>query len=156
MENETVKKVNYSDYEWPENNEGWFTGVYSLNGRWRRREFLLVTIPAAIVAGLYPHMLVVWVYIAVTLAVSAKRLHDMNMTSKFCFILIATWILGFFIATSIGMDLAMIATAIQFTWYIVLGVWPGSKGINTYGSNPRRDYEEQCVEIGLPRLSDCK
>jgi uncharacterized membrane protein YhaH (DUF805 family) len=98
----------------------------------------------------------VWVYVAVTLAVSAKRLHDMNMTSKFCFILIATWILGFFIATSIGMDLAMISTAIQFTWYIVLGVWPGSKGINTYGTNPRRDCVEQCVEIGLPRLSDCK
>lgn len=149
------QKAQYSDYDWPEDNSGWFVAATSLNGRWRRREFVAVAIPVSFLA-LIGNLFTILAFCVITIAVSGKRLHDMNLSSKYCFVLIASWILSYFILTRIGAEIAVIVSIIQLLWYLILGLYPGSKGINGYGSNPRRDYEEQCVEVGFPKLSECK
>lgn len=83
-----------------------------------------------------------------------KRLHDVNLTSK--------WVILFLTFRAIAMlsrdtdpRISLVFDLLCDLPIIILFFWPPTKGVNRYGSNPRRDYEEQCVEMGLPRPSDC-
>lgn len=145
----------YTDYEWPEDNTGWFVGMTSLSGRWRRREFAAAAALALFLMVL-PLPLVGYVGLIISIAITAKRLHDMNLTSKFVFILVPAFFMvipDFTAETTTD----MIAPAVPGLVIIcLLSLIPGTKGVNKYGSNPRRDYEEQCVELGYPKVSECK
>lgn len=151
----TTTAPKYTDYEWPEDNTGWFVGFTSLSGRWRRREFAAGATLALILLVL-PLPLVRYIGLVASIAVSAKRLHDMNLTSKFVFLLVPFlygMIPDFTAETTIDMIIPILPGLIVFC---LLSLIPGSKGVNKYGSNPRRDYEEQCVELGYPKVSECK
>lgn len=145
----------YTDYEWPEDNTGWFVGITSLSGRWRRREFAAAMVLALIIMIL-PLPFMGYIGLILLIAITAKRLHDMNLTSKLVFILVPPFygVIPDFTAET-TMD--MISPALPgLAVFCLLSLVPGSKGVNKYGSNPRRDYEEQCVELGYPKVSECK
>lgn len=143
----------YSDYDWPEDNTGWFVGTTSLSGRWRRREFA-VGFGVVLILSLF---VVSWWIAFIFAAVSTKRLKDMDWSPYWAFVPAITYMVYWFscIAETFG-DFTFYALLIFVAIGCTLCLYPGSKGINGYGSNPRRDYEEQCVEMGYPKLSDCK
>lgn len=150
----TTTAPKYTDYEWPEDNTGWFVGFTSLSGRWRRREFATAALLALIVMIL-PLPLVGYIGLIALIAITAKRLHDMNLTSKFVFILVPLFFMIIPDFTA-GTTMKMLAPAVPgLVVFLLLSFIPGSKGVNKYGSSPRRDYEEQCVELGYPKVSEC-
>lgn len=142
----------YSDYDWPEDNTGWFVGVTSLSGRWRRREYA-VGFGIVLLLSLF---VVSWWIAFIFAAVSTKRLKDMDWSPYWAFVPAITYMIYWFscIAETFG-DFTFYSLLIFVAIGCTLCLYPGSKGINGYGSNPRRDYEEQCVEVGFPKLSEC-
>lgn len=151
-----VEKPKYSDYEWPEDNTGWFVGLTYFGGRWRRREFGLVCAVIFIIS-----LLVVGWWIGLIVAAAAtKRCQDMNVPAYYAAVpgvsyAVYAIIAAFGTIEGVFSNILLAAVLLYLLSCGILCLYPGDKGINNYGSNPRRDYEEQCVESGLPRPSDC-
>lgn len=144
-------KPKYSDYDWPVDNTGWFVGKTSMNGRWRRREFGVVALACSLLLFV---PVISYAAIIVMVAAAAKRLHDMDITSKWIFLYLALSI-GVLIMNTANPTASFILQGLQIVIQLFLLFWPPTHGINKYGSDPRQDYEEQCIEAGYPRLSDC-
>lgn len=154
-----AQKPRYIDYKWPEDNTGWFGSVFSLNGRWRRRECLAIyfacTVCIAVVAIFLPSLVLLTIPCLIALySAVCKRFHDVNVTSKWVILLLTFRVIAMIFRhadPSISLAFGLLCDLP----ILVLFFWPPSKGINRYGSNPRRDYNEQCMEIGLPNPDSC-
>ena len=152
MEQKTENQID--ELEWPYENEGWFQNLTSLEGRYRRREFL-VGLLISIGVSLIP--VISWFSIIILLAVTSKRLHDIDLSGKWIFLIALLHIgclIGFYmienaasnalVVWTLGIDLPVCIIC------LLLLIWPGTKGINRFGTNPRRSYREQCLEAGYP------
>lgn len=147
----------YSDYDMPLDNTGWFEGVDSFEGRWRRREFVPVFVSSIFLAfagSLIPNLgYLSFFALLLIIPAAVKRLHDFNVTSKW---LLAIPIIAF-LSIVLAEDMPVISTILGIVvvlFFLALFFYPGDKGINSYGSNPRFDYDSQLMEIENLRVSD--
>lgn len=138
--------TNSNDWEWPIENSGWFQNFFSLGGRYRRREFLLGVMLVALLENI---PIVNIVACIAYLALMSKRLHDMDLSGKWIFPIVVIAVVANLFLESFPM-LSFILSILMLLISFSLLLIPGSKGINKYGSNPRRGYKEQCLEAGYP------
>ena len=148
---EEKEKPRYTDYDWPEDNTGWFVGITSMSGRWRRREFA-VGFALILLISLF---FVSWILAPVYAAISVKRLKDIGWSSYLGWVSALSYLYCYITGVFGNVEFYFLSIIVFAVWGLLLCLYPGSKGINEYGSNPRRDYEEQCEEIGLPKVSEC-
>ena len=144
-------------YEWPVDNTGLFSDVFSLLGRVSRLEFLIVF---AVVFGcsvgsvlFLPSLepIVSLVGGIALLGEGAKRMHDFDVSAKWLIVLVLITIASSFLAEQIP-NLVYVYFAVYWIVVILLCTIPGTKGINRYGTNPTRSYREQTLEAGYPDL----
>ena len=148
---EEKEKPHYTDYDWPEDNTGWFVGISNLSGRWRRREFAV----GFALIFLISFFFLSWILTPVYGAISVKRLKDIGWPPYLGWVSALSYFICYCLGVSEQVDFFTISIIVFAAWGLLLCLYPGSKGINEYGSDPRRDYEEQCEEIGLPKVSEC-
>ena len=145
-------KPKYIDYDWPYDNTGWYQDITSMNGRWRRREFASL-VPVCLIVSYVPIIGTI-VSVVLFLAISAKRIHDIGVSSKWLCILLVLIVI-YSIMAMIPSDYSLLCLIPVVICVLLLLFYPGTDGLNAYGSDPRRDYEEQCMEAGYPKLSEC-
>lgn len=158
IETPAAQRPRYIDYEWPEDNTGWFGGIFSLNGRWRRRECLAIyfaCIVCLVILAFLPFLGLLSIPCLIVLYGGVcKRLHDVNLTSKWVILLLVFRVIAK-IFNHVDPLISLLFDLLCDLPIIILFFWPPSKGINRYGSNPRRDYNEQCMEMGFPDPDSC-
>ena len=136
-------------YEWPIDNTGIFTDVFNLTGRIRRLEFFLVILIGFAVMFILPFLFIIWRF--ALLAESIKRLHDIGLSGYWCIPALVADI--FVIFAGIVSPWLLICCVIVFWGYVILLMLiPGTRGINEYGTNPKRSYREQTLEAGYPDI----
>lgn len=150
-ENNIIKEPNVVEdsYEWPIDNTGIFTNVFNLTGRIRRLEFFLVMLIGFAVLLILPFLLIIWRL--ALLAESIKRLHDIGLSGYWCIPALVAGIISIF--AGIVSPWLLICCVIVFWVYVILMMLiPGTRGINEYGTNPKRSYREQTLEAGYPDI----
>ncbi len=150
-------------YEWPIDNTGIFTNVFNLTGRIRRLEFFLVMLIGFCIIGfsfilfiigfdilfLIGFGIIIWR--VALLAESIKRLHDIGLSGYWCIPALVADIIAMF--EGVVAPWVIICCVIVFWGYVILMMLiPGTRGINEYGTNPKRSYREQTLEAGYPDI----
>lgn len=136
-------------YEWPIDNTGIFTNVFTLTGRIRRLEFFLVMLIGFAILLILPFLFIIWRF--ALLAESIKRLHDIGLSGYWCIPAFVADIFAIF--AGIVSPWLLICCVIVFWGYVILMMLiPGTRGINEYGTNPKRSYREQTLEAGYPDI----
>lgn len=136
-------------YEWPIDNTGIFTNVFTLMGRIRRSEFLLVVLIGFAILLILPFLFIIWGF--ALLAESIKRLHDIGLSGYWCIPALVADIFAIF-AGIVSPWLLICCVIIFWGYVILLMLVPGTRGINEYGTNPKRSYREQTLEAGYPDI----
>ena len=83
--------------------------------------------------------------------VSIKRLHDIGLSGYWCIPALVAGIISIF--AGVTAPWLIICCVIVFWVYVILLMLiPGTRGINEYGTNPKRSYREQTLEAGYPDI----
>lgn len=139
------------------------TGLFDFNGRSRRSEFLVflaaIMLVWALIAGAYliffdsirvpngEYMeFALWIP-AVPLFV--RRLHDQNKTGWIAIVLPALLVMkvyeraqfeaGNLVSPDLGFPITVVEGVLVITFWVLV-FWPGSKGENRFGPDPRQQY----------------
>ena len=143
-------------YEWPIDNTGMFSGLYSLSGRICRKEFAIVFlagIGVVVLSSLIPILssIVSLAWLLALIGEGIKRLHDMGISGKWLLFAIALYLISAYFGTILPW-LTIVNGIVFLGVVIMLCVIPGNKGINQYGTNPTRSYREQTIGAGYPDI----